>query len=332
MITAILSFFIAFILSLQITPLIREGALKLNILDCPDGKLKNHQSAVPYLGGVAVFISFLFSLALTFSDFDPQVVGLLLGGSIAVMLGIIDDIGCLPSEVKLMGEVIAALALVKSGIIIRLTFLPVSVSVFLAFIWLVVMTNAFNLIDIMDGLSAGVAFIVCFFLFIVAQWNHNHSIATVTLALAGSLLGFLRFNFSPAKIYLGDAGSLLLGLLLGAMAMIGSYTDKSVMGLFAPLLILGVPIFEMIFVSYIRYRRGMSILKGSNDHFALRLRKWSLSKRQTVLLTYGMSIKLGACGLLLIKVPMRWGIFILLFVIMFFLLAGYLLKKIDMSL
>ena len=332
MVAAILSFFIAFLLSWQITPLIREGALRLNIVDCPDGKLKNHQSAIPYLGGVAIFISFLFSLALTFSDFDPQVVGLLLGGSIAVMLGLIDDIGCLPSEVKLMGEVIAALALVKSGIIIRLTFLPLSVSVFLAFIWLVVMTNAFNLIDIMDGLSAGVAFIVCFFLFIIAQWNRNHSIAVLTLALAGSLLGFLRFNFTPAKIYLGDAGSLLLGLLLGAIAMIGSYTEKSMAGFFAPLLILGVPIFEMLFVSYIRYRRGMSILKGSNDHFALRLRKWALSKQQTVLLTYGVSIKLGICGLLLVKLSIGWAFFILLFVITFFTLAGFLLKKIDMTL
>ncbi len=332
MVTAILSFFIAFILSWQITPLIRDGALKLNIIDCPDGKLKNQQASVPYLGGVAIFISFLFSLALTFSDFDRQVVGLLLGGSIAVMLGLIDDIGCLPPEVKLMGEVIAVLALIKSGIIIRLTFLPVSVSIFIAFIWLLVMTNAFNLIDIMDGLSAGVAFIACFFLFIIAQWNHNHSVAVFTLALAGSLLGFLRYNFSPAKIYLGDAGSLMLGLLLGALAMIGSYTETSVLGFFTPLLLLGVPIFEMLFISYIRHRRGMSILKGSNDHFALRLRKWALSKQQTVLLTYGVSIKLGICGLLLVKVPFAWAIFILLFVITFFSLAGYLLKKIDMTL
>lgn len=257
--------------------------------------------------------------------------GLLLGGSIIVMLGIIDDVGNLPPEVKLMGEVIAALAMIKCGIMIRLSFIPEWISIPLTFFWLVGMTNALNLIDIMDGLSAGVSFIACFFLFIIAQWNHNQAIAVATLALAGSLLGFLRFNFFPAKIYLGDAGSLLLGLLLGAMAMIGRYTEKSSLGLFAPIMILGVPLFEMIFVSYIRYRRGMSILKGSNDHFALRLRKWALSKQATVLLTYGISAFLGVCSLILSRVTSAWAGLIIFLVIAFFLLAGYLLQKIDMT-
>ncbi|MEW6378180.1 MAG: MraY family glycosyltransferase [bacterium] len=331
MLSAILSFVIALALSWHITPLIRTGAIKLNIVDRPDGKLKNQETAIPYLGGVAVFISFLFSLALTFSDFDPQVMGLLLGGSIVVMLGIIDDVGNLPPEVKLMGEVIAALAMIKCGIMIRLSFIPEWISIPLTFFWLVGMTNALNLIDIMDGLSAGVSFVSCFFLFVIAQWNHNQAIAVATLALAGSLLGFLRYNFFPAKIYLGDAGSLLLGLLLGAMAMIGRYTERSSLGLVAPLMILGVPLFEMIFVSYIRYRRGMSILRGSNDHFALRLRKWALSKQATVLLAYGISVVLGVCSLILISVTTAWAGLIVFLVIAFFLLAGYLLKKIDMT-
>jgi UDP-GlcNAc:undecaprenyl-phosphate GlcNAc-1-phosphate transferase len=184
----------------------------------------------------------------------------------------------------------------------------------------------------MDGLSAGVAFFCAFIFFIVASLNGHVMIATLTIALAGSLAGFLRYNFPPAKIYLGDTGSLFIGLILGALAMIGSYTKKNSLGFIAPLIILGIPIFDTLFVMYIRWLRGIPVILGSPDHFALRLRKWRLSTHQTVLVSYGASIILGVTSLVIMQVKPFQSLFIICTLILCALILGYYLKKIDMTL
>lgn len=327
----ICTFVLAFSLSIYLTPLMRKAALQFGIVDRPDGKLKNHRSPVAYLGGLAVYLAFLISLSLTFS-FNQEMLGILLAGTIIVILGLVDDFGVLSPGIKLCGQSIAVLVLMRSGICIKLAFLPWYVSLPLSYCWLIGTINAFNIIDVMDGLSSGVAFVCGLIFFLVSVLNHSLVSATMAVALAGSVLGFLRYNFEPAQIYLGDTGSMFIGMMMGSLAMIGNFTEQSNVGCFAPVLILGVPLFDTMFVMYIRYRRGMSVLSGSPDHFALRLRKWRLSTRQTVVISYGISALLGTAALVIMQVSAVAAMVIIFALMAAALGTGYFLKKIDMTL
>jgi UDP-GlcNAc:undecaprenyl-phosphate GlcNAc-1-phosphate transferase len=326
------AFMLSLGLSLYITPIVRKGALLYDIVDRPDGKLKNHKDPVAYLGGIAVYLAVLLTLALTF-DLSREILGILLSGTIIVILGIIDDFKVLPPKIKFIGQAIAAFVLIKSGIYIKLVFLPLWINIILSFLWLMVITNAFNIIDVMDGLATGIGCLVSIILFIVAIMNQHVLIAILTIALAGALLGFLRYNFEPAKIYLGDTGSLFIGLLLGALSMIGSYTQNNTIACLSPVIILGIPIFDTVFVTYIRWRRGIPIIYGSPDHFALRLRKWRFSTIQTVILSYAASLILGLLAIVMLLLPSNLAA---LGIILVLLLGGLslavFLKRINMSL
>jgi UDP-GlcNAc:undecaprenyl-phosphate GlcNAc-1-phosphate transferase len=317
---------------MYITPIIIRAAIKYDIVDKPDGKLKKHDKPVAYLGGLAVYLAFLFSIALTF-DFSQEILGLLLSGTIIILLGIVDDLRALSPKLKLIGQAISVLVLIKSGIYIKIIFLPFPVCLILTFFWLMAAINAFNIIDVMDGLSAGTGFIISFILFAVAVINNRPVIAVLTISLAGSLLGFLRYNFRPARIYLGDTGSMFIGIMLGALSMIGSYTENNNFGCLAPAVIMGIPLFDTMFVMYIRWKRGVPVIYGSPDHFALRLRKWKLSTKQTVLISYATGIILGLCGIAMMVTPSNiTAAAIILSIIAAALITGYYLKKIDMTL
>ena len=330
MILYLLCFLLACLLSVYLTPLMRQAALRFGIVDRPDGRLKNQAEPVPYLGGLAVYIAFLVTLAFTFT-FDREVLGLLLGGTLLLLLGLVDDFGVLSPKVKLMGQFLAAFVMVKAGIKVQIVFLPDLVNIILSAFWIVAVTNAFNIIDIMDGLAAGVASVCCLVLSYVAIVNGRPVIAMMTLSLAGAMIGFLRYNFSPAKIYLGDTGSLFIGCMIASICLIGSYTAHNRIGILIPVVVLGVPLFDMLFVSYIRWRRGMSILLGSPDHFALRLRKWRLTTRQTVLCSYGLSALMGVAGILMLYANDLQALMILAGITLLGLGFGYFLKKIDMT-
>jgi len=330
MLLYVFSFLFALCLCLRLTPIVRKAAIKYDIVDHPDDKLKKHQNPVAYLGGLSVYLSFLFTLALTF-DFSREVLGLLLSGTIIVMLGVVDDLRPLSPRLKLVGQAIAVFVLMKSGIYIKVVFLPVTVCLIITFFWLMATTNAFNIIDIMDGLSTGVGLIIAGVLFVVAVLNERPMIAVLTISLAGVLLGFLKYNFEPASMYLGDMGSMFIGLMLGALSMVGSYTENNSVGCLAPLVILGLPLFDTLFVIYIRWRRGMPVIYGSPDHFALRLRKWKLTTKQTVILSYAVSLLLGLSGIAMMLSP---SIIISLGIVLFFMISGlvvaWFLKKVEM--
>ena len=327
----LLTFSLAFLLSLYLTPLFREAALKFGIMDKPQGPLKTHPEPVPYLGGLAVYLSFLLTTGFM-HQYSREVLGILLAGAIIVILGLIDDFGVLSPKVKLLGQFIAASVLVKASIYIKLTILPLWVAIPLTIVWVIAITNAFNLIDIMDGLASGVGAIAALVLVIVNYRSGRELIVPLSIALAGSLLGFLRYNFKPARIYLGDAGSLFIGLMLAALSMNGAYTRVSLAGAVAPILILGVPIFDMLLVMYIRFRRGIPIMQGSPDHFALRLRKWRLSVEFTVLSSYAGAALLGALALLLTRVNTLTVCLISGLALLVCLSIGHYLKKVNMKL
>lgn len=325
------AFLLSFLLALYLTPIFRDAARQFGIVDAPDGKLKTQKEKVPYLGGVAVFAAVLFPVSL-FLQFSDKVAGLLLACSIIVLLGLIDDIGRLSPRVKLLVQVIAVFVMMKSGIRIRIEAFPPLLCIALTFFWMIVITNGFNLIDVMDGLAAGVAAVSALALAVVFLLQGERMGLILCLSLVGALLGFLRYNRPPAQIYLGDTGSLLIGFLLGGLAIDGDYTVRNPYGWFTVLAIFAVPLFETAFVSWLRFRRGASIFSGSRDHFSLRLRRWKLTRWQTVCASCGAAVVaagVGVMGMGLSPLPslLAYGSVGLLF----FLVALWL-KSIDMGL
>jgi UDP-GlcNAc:undecaprenyl-phosphate GlcNAc-1-phosphate transferase len=331
MVRITLGFVLGGLLSWYLTPIFRRAALGIGLVDRPDGKLKRQTEPVPYLGGLAVYLAFLFAISLAY-EFSPQILGLLLAGTIVLLLGLIDDFGVLSPGAKFIGQAVAAFVLIRAGISIDLVFLPRWVDLPLTVVWLIGVTNAFNLSDIMDGLAGGLALAAAATLLVVNLLNGDMVTALLSAGLAGSIAGFLPYNFQPARIYLGDAGSLFLGLMIGALAMIGRYTEVSPVGALAPVLILGLPIFDTIFVMYVRRRRGISMFLGSPDHIPLRLRKWRLSVRQTVLTSCGIGAALGAAGLVLMHLATVPALTLFTVVLLLVLFAAVWLKRIDMTL
>ena len=326
-----LTFALAAGLAAWLTPRVREAAIRFGIVDQPDGKLKTHREPIPYLGGLAICLAFLLALSMTF-EFRQEVLGMLLAGSIVVIVGLVDDLGQLGPWTKLAGQTVAVLVLIKSGIYIKLTFIPVWIALPLSVLWLLAVTNAFNLIDIMDGLSAGTAMIAALVLLAIAELGGRSEAATLLAGLAGACLGFLKYNFAPARIFMGDTGSMFLGLLLGALAMNNAYTQHNGLAALAPVLILGVPLFDMIFVMYIRWRRGLPVMLGSPDHVALRLREWRLTTRQTVLASYAAGILLGAAAVAMTLLPLGGAVAVLGTVTGLALVTALWLNRIKMRL
>jgi UDP-GlcNAc:undecaprenyl-phosphate GlcNAc-1-phosphate transferase len=324
------AFVVSLISGLYWTPVMAKAAEDLGIVDRPDGGLKSHVAAVPYLGGLAVFVSFLVGVGL-FTSFEQETLGLLLSGTIMLMVGLIDDFGAMTPRQKLLGQTLAALVLVKSGIFIKLEFIPTAVAIPLTILWILSVTNAFNIIDVMDGLAGGVG---CLAAIVIAAANlmaGRDSIALLSIVLAGAILGFLRFNFHPAKIYLGDSGSLFIGFMLAALSMNAGYTRFNLIAAISPALILGVPLFDLAFVVYVRWRRGVPVMQGSPDHFALRLLRCRLSVPETALVAYAFTGLLGGTALLISRIPLELAGAMIAGAVSVGLITAFLLMKVDVK-
>jgi UDP-GlcNAc:undecaprenyl-phosphate/decaprenyl-phosphate GlcNAc-1-phosphate transferase len=319
---------LSIVFALYFTPLMRMAALQLGLVDRPDGLLKKHDDVVPYLGGVAVFMAFLLTVGVL-TDFSQETLGLLLSGSIALMVGLLDDFRAMTPLQKLLGQTLAALVLIKSGIYIKLAFLPIWVAIPLTVFWVLAVTNALNIIDILDGLAAGVSAIAALSIAIANFMAGRQAVGFLSIVLAGAVLGFLRHNFHPAKIYLGDAGSLFIGFMLAALSMNAGYTRANLLAVTSPILILGIPLFDLVLVMWIRWRNGTPIMKGSPDHFALRLRRL-LSVRETAVTTYIIAALLSGVALLMSQVTLEWAVATMGGTISTACLSAYLLIKVDM--
>jgi UDP-GlcNAc:undecaprenyl-phosphate GlcNAc-1-phosphate transferase len=323
------AFILSFVFAFCWTPLMRRAALQLGILDTPDGKLKTHGTAVPYFGGLAVYIAFLLTVGV-FTDFGEETLGLLLSGTIALMVGLIDDFGVLTPGQKLLGQTLAAVVLVKSGTYIKLTYLPIWLAIPLSVLWILAVTNALNIIDILDGLASGVAAIAALSIAVANDISGRGSVAFLCIVLCGAILGFLRHNFYPAKIYLGDAGSLFIGFMLAALSMNAGYTRVNLLAVISPVFILGIPLFDLALVMWIRWRNGIPVTKGSPDHFALRLRRCSLTVRETAVTTYIVAVLLSGAALLMSHVTLEWAVATMCGTVSAACLSAYLLLKVDM--
>jgi len=303
-------------LALYFTPILRAAAIAHDIVDKPDGKLKQHEAPVAYLGGLAIFLAFLIALGL-FERFigDAQVFqGLLLGASIILLIGVVDDMKAISPAVKFLGQLLAAFVLLRSEIQIEIEVLKSYpyVAEALTVLWIVGITNAFNIIDVMDGLAAGTGAIALVFLFVIALWSGSTPLAMFAACLLGAILGFLRSNTHPATIYLGDAGSMLIGFLVGSLTMLLSYTQDNPLAVCAPLLVLVIPLFDTGLVMILRARRGIPVFRGSPDHFAVRLSKAGVPVRRIVFSAYVVSAAGGAAALVLMHLEQTGSSLVLL--------------------
>ena len=323
------TFFIAGFISYLVAPFVRMMAMKLDYLDHPKDN-KVHARPMPLLGGVAMFIAFFITiLTKETAIIVPQVRAILLGSLILLIIGLIDDkMGMMPNF-KLLGQFLAAMVVIKSGL--RMDFIPnYYLSVILTYIWIIGITNSFNLLDNMNGLSAGIAGIAALFFGIISYMNGQAVTSIVSFALAGCAFGFLKHNFPKANLFMGDAGSLVLGYVLASLAILGTWkTYILTTSLMVPILVLGYPIFDTALVSIIRILQGRSIFEGGKDHSSHRLALLGLKRYRTVLTIYGICVSLGLTAVIVTRVHWTIGIGLGIIVAISILALGIRLSLVD---
>lgn len=307
------------VLAWGLTPLMLRVALRRQILDHPDER-KSHTAPVPYLGGVAIVVAFSLAVGVSAAIYRPtsglgDLVLVLCVGSLLALMGLVDDIRGLSAGLRLAIEVGAGVAVWGVGSGVRLPG-PHITDLLITVLWVVGITNAFNLLDNMDGLSAGVAAVAAGSFFVVAVVNHQHLVAALALTVVGCAVGFLRHNFHPARIYMGDAGSLFLGFLLAFLGLRLKLVDTpQTSSLFVPILILGVPVFDTTLVTIARLRHGRSVMQGGRDHASHRLVWIGLPVAVSVGLIYGASVALGWLAIVVARVDLTSAMLLVAFVL-----------------
>ncbi len=293
------AFFIALIVVLSLTPFVKMFSSKFGFLAQPGGS-RWHREPTPLMGGLSIFAGVALGLVYFLIDFwEPRLLGFVLGGLVVFVVGLWDDVSSLRPVTKLLGQIIAACITVSTGTLFNFGGHELF-AVLLTIFWIASVTNAFNLIDNMDGLCAGTACISGLVLVAYAFVNGDPVVGMISAAFVGACLGFLWYNFSPASIFMGDSGSMMIGYTFAVVSIMatGKGVGNFVATLAIPVLVLGVPIFDTALVSFSRIFMGKRISQGGTDHTSHRLVILGLSERQTVLLIYAFSLILGTTAFL----------------------------------
>jgi len=313
-----ISFALAFIVSFTSTPIAKKVAFYIGAVDVPKDDRRMHKKPIARLGGLAIFsgfiISLLFGLMSTFIGvigIEPtsQLLGLLIGAFIIVGIGIVDDIKQLGPKIKFLFQILAALAVVfvsqnKISVITNpFSTEGIILSDFIAYpltvLWIVGITNAINFIDGLDGLAAGVSSIAYLSLLFISIIAGEVQTALIIAILAGSTLGFLPYNFNPAKIFMGDTGATFLGFTLGVISLQGMMKAYTTIAIAIPLLVLGLPLFDTTFAILRRLLQGKSIMAADRGHLHHKLIDMGFSQKQSVVTMYTVSGALGLAAIVL---------------------------------
>ena len=304
MVRSIAAFLVALVVAYATTPLMRRVALRFQVVDRPNQR-KVHRVPVPYLGGVAIYLGFLAAL-LVIQPFSHRLLVLVFGSTLVLLLGVADDLWDLPAKAKFAGQVGIALLVALLGLRIQGLTNPFDGyldlgwwSIPLTVLWLVSLTNVMNLVDGLDGLAAGVASIAAAALWVVAVGKGQHLVALATLALSGAAAGFLPHNFNPAKIFMGDAGSMFLGFTLAGIAVQGALKGAATIALVIPVVALGLPVFDTACAIIRRFQNGQPIYEADRAHIHHRLLALGLSTKQAVLVLYLLSAILGSTAIVI---------------------------------
>lgn len=314
MTSVIAIFFISLSLSLILTPQVTKLAKKYGIIDAPSDR-KVHTQNIPRAGGVAIYAAFLLSFAsaliypamLSESIFERQTVVFIIGASSAFLLGLWDDIKPLDSKTKFAAQMMIAMIAYTGGISIKaisifgtqaieLGWASLPVTIF----WFVLVMNAINLIDGLDGLAAGISLFVSLVLLILAVKMNSLSVAIKLAALAGAILGFLKYNFNPASVFMGDSGSYFIGYTLAGVVITGALKGPATVAILIPVIALGVPLMDVLFAPIRRFILGAKMFSPDKNHLHHRLLKLGFTHRNTVLLLYGVSIVMGIISILMV--------------------------------
>lgn len=298
------AFIISLILSLLLTPLLKKLAFKLGFVDHP-GERKINKKSIPTAGGTAIYLAFVLPM-LYFLPFDDTIKGILIGSSFMLLLGLLDDKYELSPPIKFGGQILGALILISFGVKINFITNPFGGFIFLGsftipitVFWIVSIINTINLIDGLDGLAAGVSIIAVLTLFAVALQEGQTAASMLAVLLAGSCLGFLRYNFNPAEIFMGDTGSMFIGYIIAAVSITGALKSAAAVTIFVPMLALAFPILDTTFAILRRVINDRPIGEADHGHIHHRLLAIGLNQKQAVLSVYVISAVLGTIAFLI---------------------------------
>lgn len=333
-------FAVAATLAFFLTPLVRLASLRLGLLDSPTSSVKTHTTPTPIFGGIAIWAGFsgaMLLLRLT-TNFPSGTLynlrSLMIGGTFIFLLGLADDLKRpqgLDYKPKLLVQFLATAMLVAYGLRIRFIH-PPWVAVGITLVWVVGVTNSLNIIDIMDGLAASQAMVAAMGFLLVSLPSEEHYVNFAAAAIAGAAAGFLPWNLSKRyKVFMGDCGSLTLGYLLASVSLGARYSDVNDAGVFAPLLILFVPVFDTLFVSLLRLNQGKSPFLGSKDHFALRLERLGHPRGRIIVIAAVAAGFLGFSAFLATQYPLKQALALYAFVAAIVLWVGRRLSLVSMK-
>lgn len=296
-------------ISFFMTPPVKKFAEKVGAIDVPKDDRRVHDHPVPRMGGLAIFFGFVLAV-LAFVDMTTPIMGMLIGAVIIAAMGAVDDIVSLNAWVKLGIQILAALVAIRSGVVFNVISNPLIFSdkafiaigyltVPLTVLWIVGCTNAVNLIDGLDGLAVGVSAISSLTMLVVALFVSEPNVALILAALTGACLGFIPYNLNPAKIFMGDVGSQLLGFILATVSIMGMFKFHAIITFLVPVLAMSVPLADTVFAFFRRIVHGQSPFHADKGHFHHRLLAMGLSQKQAVAVLYAISAVLGLLAVLL---------------------------------
>jgi UDP-GlcNAc:undecaprenyl-phosphate GlcNAc-1-phosphate transferase len=353
--TYLLTFAASLVASLGFVRMAMAMAVKWDIQDHPVGR-KDHAKVTPLLGGLGIYLGFMIVLFAglylvywsgryvssesligllarqlpLFKDALPKLLAIIAGATILVVIGLLDDIRGITFSpaIKFVAQIVAALVAVWGGAMS--SFLPWTwMNVIFSVLWIVAICNAFNFLDNMDGLSAGIGLICGAIFFWLTASQGQYFSALLFALLSGAILGFLRYNIHPARVFMGDVGSLFIGYLFGALTLTSSYIvadSTSLIPIIIPIVVLGVPIYDTVTVILIRIREHRPVYVGDQSHISHRLLKLGMSRNQAVMFVHMMCIAIGMSALLLPYLSVRLSVLVLLQTILFYLILTLLIR------
>jgi len=299
-----------------LTPLARKLAFKVGALDIPKDARKIHNKPMPYFGGIAIYVAIMACMFLYMPQ-DKTNVSIMIGATIIVLTGIVDDMYGMPAKIKLIMQIVAAAVAISGGVKIHFITNPLSttgmsllrnLTIPITLFWIVGITNTINLIDGLDGLASGVASIAATTLLFTAALKGYDFIVMQCAIIAGACLGFLPFNFNPAKIFMGETGSAFIGFMLAALSIRGVMKGFTAVSVVLPIIILGLPIMDTAFAIFRRFINRRPISQADRGHLHHRLLDRGFSQKQAVLILYVVCISLGVVALLISGMDREKGI------------------------
>ena len=341
-----IAFVIAFITAFMITPHTIKLARKLGAVDTPKDSRRINKVTMPRLGGLAVIAGFLVSVVylilvmiieknadLKMDEYSKKLIGFAIGGLLISIVCFIDDVRGVSAIIKLIVQIIAAIIVTQSGILIesiKLPFLNLEAdkifSMVLTIGWIIGITNALNLIDGLDGLATGISMIACLSLLMIFSLNGSPLISIILItALGGALVGFLPYNFNPARTFMGDTGSNFLGYCLAIISILGIAKTYTAIVIVAPLIVLALPVFDTLFAIVRRIIKGKSlkaVVKPDANHLHHKMLKKGFTQKQTVLILYGISATFGMFAVVLMESGI-WKALSFLLLVVLMIAIGY---------